>query len=119
MSLKVMGVCVLVAVLGLSGCASTRTVPMKVQSDPLGAVVLMKLKTTDAGESEWIYLGNTPLTTQRRFKRDDLDETDVLTLRLIKDGYIEQTREWQGEELDELSGDEGPLFWNPKLVTSN
>lgn len=102
-----------------AGCASSQTIPMKVQSDPLGAYVLMKVKGDQESGTEWIFLGNTPITTQRRFDKDTLKDNQVLVLRLLKDGYIEQTREWQGRELRAMGKDDGPLFWNPKLVSTN
>jgi len=102
-----------------SGCASTTTIPMKVQSDPLGAYVMMKHKGTGSTEADWIYLGNTPLTTQRRFHKDDLTHSQVVVLRLMKEGYLEQTKEWHGEELREVEDGYGQLFWNPKLVPAN
>jgi len=110
----------LAAVLGIaSGCASNQTIPMKVQSDPLGAYVLMKYKGEESADSDWIYLGNTPLTTQRRFHKDNLTDSQVLVLRLMKDGYLEQTREWHGRDLRDIEDEHGQLFWNPKLVPSS
>lgn len=102
-----------------AGCASTQTVPMKVQSDPLGAYVLMKVKGGENVESDWIFLGSTPITTQRRFDKDQLGKNRVLVLRLLKDGYLEQTKEWQGNELRSIRKEDGHLFWNPKLVNTN
>lgn len=102
----------------LVACASSQTIPMKIQSDPLGAYVLMKHKGAEDAESDWIFLGNTPVTTQRRFDKDELGSSEVLVLRLLKDGYLEQVKEWQGKELRRI-GDDQPLFWNPKLVPSN
>lgn len=91
---------------------------MKVQSDPLGAYVLMKFRSKGDAESDWIFLGSTPLTTQRRFHKDHLEENQVLVLRLLKDGYVEQIKEWRGNELDNIRDDDAQLFWNPKLVPS-
>jgi len=101
-----------------AGCASKQVVPMKVQSDPLGAFVLMKYKGADKAESDWIYLGSTPLTTQRRFSKDVLDDDHVLVLRMLKEGYAEQIKEWRGSELERFEGESDPLFWNPKLVNT-
>jgi len=103
----------------LIGCASNKTIPMKIQSDPLGAYVLIKHKGREDADSEWIFLGNTPLTTQRHFDKDELDGSEVLVVRLLKDGYLEQVKEWQAAELRRIGGDDQPLFWNPKLVPSN
>ena len=53
----------------LTGCASSvRTVPLKVQSDPLGAYVMMQVQADPADDRsyDWVFLGNTPLDTRRR-----------------------------------------------------
>lgn len=92
---------------------------MKVQSDPLGAYVLMKVKGEEHTESDWIYLGNTPVTTQRRFPKSYLKKDHVLVLRLLKDGYLQQSKEWRGNELEDEYKENGRLFWNPKMVDSN
>lgn len=111
---------VVVVLMGvLAGCASSRTIPMKVQSDPLGAYVFMKHKEGGGSESDWVFLGNTPLTTQRQFEKDSLGKSDVFVLRLLKDGYLEQIKEWQGREIRGIGQDDQPLFWNPKLVPVN
>lgn len=102
-----------------AGCASTQTVPMKVQSDPLGAYVLMKVRGEENTETDWIFLGSTPITTQRRFDKDQFGKDRVLVLRLLKDGYVEQTKEWQVDELRSIRKEDGHLFWNPKLVGTN
>lgn len=110
----------LAVVLGLqAGCASSRTVPMKVQSDPLGAYVVMKIKGGEKAESDWIYLGNTPVTTQRRFSKTDFESDHVIVLRVMKDGYVEQMKEWRGNEFERTVKKDGQLFWNPKLVDVN
>lgn len=103
----------------LAGCATNSTIPMKVQSDPLGAYVLMKHRDHGRADSDWIFLGNTPLTTQRRFDSEQLNEDDIVVLRLLKEGYIDQSKEWHGGELRDLRDDHGQLFWNPKLVPAD
>ncbi len=95
----------LVAVGILTGCASTsRLVPFAVQSDPLGAHVLYQSTTTSgqkqgAETSDWIYLGITPVDLRREIERIALKRDDAFTLRVLKDGYLEQRKTWGGKEI--------------------
>lgn len=110
----------LVAVAG--GCASTiRTVPFKIQSDPLGAVVLYQIQADAQDERtyDWIYLGLTPLDIRRAVAQADLKRADAFVLRVMKDGYLEQRKSWTGEQLVKESRSKGAVFWNPLLVQSN
>lgn len=101
-----------------AGCASQpKTVPFTVQSDPLGAYVVFQ---TQAGsvQSDWVYLGNTPVTTTRNINPDAIKNAHSVALRVMKDGYFDQTKTWAGEEfLDEVE-DKGRIYWNPRLVPS-
>lgn len=107
-----------IAITGLilltSACASTKSVPVTVNSDPLGSQVILQVKGIESQQSEWIYLGNTPLTTQRRFSTDHFNDDYIITLRVMKDGFIDQTKEWSGSELEEAS--ESRLIWNPQMI---
>lgn len=106
----------------VSGCASTiRTVPYKIQSDPLGAVVLYQIQADveDERTYDWIYLGLTPLDIRRAVAQTDLKRADAFVLRVMKDGYLEQRKSWTGEQLVKESRSKGAVFWNPLLVPSN
>ncbi len=75
-----LGLCLAV----LAGCASTgaRVVPMKVQSDPLGAYVLFQVQGDRDGQRnyDWIFLGSTPLDTRKEVLEEDLDNADAFIL---------------------------------------
>lgn len=107
----------LIALIFLSGCASTRSVPMTVQSDPLGAIVLYQLKSTT--RQDWIYLGNTPLDTRREVNKKLLKDADAFILRVMKDGFIDQQKAWNGAEVVDQVKEKGTVFWNPRLVPAN
>ena len=100
------------------GCASTEVIPVTIQSDPLGGVVLMKMRDKQSTETDWIYLGNTPLTTQREFNGEQLKNSETMVLRIIKEGYHDQAKEWSVKEVEELYDDHGQIYWNPRLVKS-
>lgn len=107
------------SVLMLGACASTKSIPLTVQSDPLGAQVMLKLKGEDNQQTDWIYLGNTPLTTQRKVSTRYLNDDHSFVLQVMKDGYSDQSKEWSGQQLEDASDGENRIFWNPRLVETN
>jgi len=107
------------SVLMLGACASTKSIPLTVQSDPLGAQVMLKLKGEDNQQTDWIYLGNTPLTTQRKVSTRYLNADHSFVLQVMKDGYSDQSKEWSGQQLEDASDGENRIFWNPRLVETN
>jgi hypothetical protein len=108
----------LVAVL-MVGCASPqKTVPFRVQSDPLGAMVLFQVQA-DVGDErsyDWIYIGNTPLDTRRSVSNRDLEHADAFVVRVMKDGYYDQQKSWTGEQLVNEARSKGVVYWKPRLV---
>lgn len=110
---------VLLAVLA-TGCASTRNVPFNIQSDPLGAYVVFQIgNDAGAAQSDWVYLGNTPLVTTREYASNQLKRGNSIKIRVMKEGYFDQTKAWKGDELKAESRSEGRIFWNPRLVPSS
>jgi hypothetical protein len=105
------------AALVLAACASARTIPMVIQSDPLGADVIYQVRATDSSRSsDWIYLGKTPLEVNREHDKKRLGDSHTFVFRAFKEGYLDQTREWSGGALEDAWKDKGHLFWNPRLV---
>lgn len=112
------GVALLGGLLFLGGCASTKNIPMKIQSDPLGAHVLYKVRSSVKGSSnDWIYLGATPLEVNRSIGTKQLNNADAFVLRVIQNGYVDQTKEWSGKRLEAEAKEKGSVFWNPRLVS--
>lgn len=114
---------VLAAVLALlSGCATpkVRTVPFKIQSDPLGGYVLLQVRADeeDDPDYDWIYLGNTPLDIRRAILSRDLKRADSFIIRVMKEGYLDQQKSWTGEQIVKEAKSKGGVFWNPRLVPS-
>ncbi|MEJ2178219.1 MAG: hypothetical protein P8Y12_09805, partial [Gammaproteobacteria bacterium] len=86
----------------LTGCASSvKTVPFKIQSDPLGAFVLYQIQAVqyDDRNYDWIYLGNTPLDIRRTVASSDLKRADAFVIRVMKEGYLDQQKAWTGEQI--------------------
>lgn len=98
-----------------SGCASNKNLPMKLQSDPLGAYVVIQ-KHSASSDSDWIYLGKTPLNIQRSIGKGKLKKGESLRLRVMKDGYSDQVRDWDANAIEADLDQMGHLFWNPRLV---
>jgi hypothetical protein len=102
------------------GCASNKNLPMKVQSDPLGAYVVYQKHTTSSNDGkDWIYLGKTPLNIQQSIGDGNLKNNESLRLRVMKDGYSDQVRDWSGKDIEADIDQMGHLFWNPRLVPGN
>ncbi len=104
------------------GCGSpVKTVPFKVQSDPLGAYVMYQVQddAEDARDFDWIFLGNTPVDTRRAIPKRQLKRADSFMIRVMKEGYLDQQKAWTGDQLVDESKSKGAVFWNPRLVPSN
>jgi hypothetical protein len=103
----------------LTGCASSvKTVPFKIQSDPLGAFVLYQIQADqyDDRNYDWIYLGNTPLDIRRTVASSDLKRADAFVIRVMKEGYLDQQKAWTGEQIVKEAKKKGAVFWNPRLI---
>ncbi|MGI9317033.1 MAG: hypothetical protein ACR2QW_06855 [bacterium] len=106
----------------LVGCASSvKTVPFKIQSDPLGSYVLYQVRADQQDEQnlDWIYLGNTPLDIRRTVARRDLKRADAFVIRVMKEGYLDQRKAWTGEQIVKEAKKKGAVFWNPRLVPAS
>ena len=106
---------VALTVLFVSACSTTSNVPFTVQSDPLGAQVMMQLKSENS-QTDWYYLGNTPLTTQRKVKSKHMSNDYSFVVRVMKEGYSHQTKEWSGLQIKDASKGDNRIYWNPQLV---
>ena len=106
-----------VLVIVASGCASaTKNVPLNIQSDPLGAYVVFQITRLNGTKSDWIFIGNTPLLTTRQYTKEELNDENSIVLRVMKEGYFDQTKVFKGKELRRESKSKGRVFWNPRLV---
>lgn len=106
-----------IAMMLLSACAGTKSVPMTIQSEPLGAHVTYQVNSELKGTTQdWIYLGTTPLDIKRKISNKQLRKAQAFRVRVIKDGFSDQVRDWNGKEIKEEISEKGHLYWNPKLV---
>lgn len=109
---------VALALFMLSACGS-RVVPVrfKVNSEPEGAYVLYQVQGAEIDCSgKWIYLGSTPLQGVYQFDRKQLQGGEKVSLRVMQQGYMDQTKEWTGATFYEESKDKGLIFWTPEMI---
>ncbi len=102
--------------LSFAGCSSMRDLPVTVASEPPGAVVLFNMSGPSAKQgADWIFLGTTPIVVERTLNVRLL-RRETITLRLLKEGYVEQQRSWSGRSVYEEMRRGGGVYWNPHLV---
>ncbi len=98
------------------GCSSIREIPFTVSSEPPGSHVLLQLLVPKAGMYDWIYLGTTPLVAVRAMDFKALKKAESVTLKTMKEGYLEQTKSWSWKRFVEESKKKGGISWDPHLV---
>lgn len=102
---------VVVFLMALTGCSSKNAINFNVHSEPEGAHIIYQ-----KDNSPWIYLGVTPLDVIEIFPKDQLEDDNSVTLKAMRCGYLEQAKEWTGEELEEENDKKGRIFWTPRLI---
>ena len=102
----------------LTACGGgTVTVPITVQSYPLGGHVTYQLPpSADVGSTDWIYLGKTPIDLNQSVDKARLRKAQSFRVKVFKDGYNDQVRDWSEAEIKEEINEKGHVYWNPKLV---
>ncbi|MCG6873275.1 MAG: hypothetical protein LJE84_13395 [Gammaproteobacteria bacterium] len=105
--------------LALGGCgASHKPIKFAVHSEPPGSYVVMQVVDREGGRSDWTYLGNTPLTLIREMDLQALRSAQAVSLKVMKEGYFDQTKEWGGKRFAEETKEKGRIYWNPRLVVT-
>jgi hypothetical protein len=103
----------------LSACASKESVKLSIYTEPEGShVVYMVTPAQSEVPSPWIYLGVTPYKGVTLFDDDDLDSDATIRIKVMRNGYLDQIKEWNGEQFLEEAEDKGMIFWTPRLVKS-
>ena len=105
---------ILLITLALGACSSApKQIPVAVHSDPLGAFTVMQVQFSDGNSSEWAYIGITPVDINRSF---NVSTAKSVTIKVIKEGYFEQTKTWEMREFNDLVKSQGQVLWVPHLV---
>lgn len=101
----------------LSACAERKNVRFKINSVPKGAHVLYQVKGGESPcQDNWIYLGNTPFQGVKHFSKGQLADTTKITLRVMHNGFYDQSKEWYGEGFWEEIDEKDVIFWTPELI---
>jgi hypothetical protein len=98
-------------VVSVTACSTTNRLTLKVHTEPEGAHIVYQLD-----RSSWIYLGVTPLETIEVFDDSQIEGEHSFTLKAMRYGYLDQTKEWTGEKLLLENEEQGMIFWTPRLI---
>ena len=104
----------LACLLVITGCSSKHSVNFKIHSEPEGAHVIYR-----QDNQPWIYLGVTPLNVVEVLDEDNMEEENTVSFKALRCGYLEQVKEWNGEELLEEIDKKDIIFWTPRLIKNS
>lgn len=102
---------IIFGLLSLSGCASNQKINLKVHTEPEGSHIIYRIDN-----NRWTYLGVTPLDTIEVIHEDELRDNHTFTMRALRCGYLEQSKEWTGDQLLDENDSTGMIFWTPRLI---
>lgn len=103
----------------LSSCASKEALKMKIHTDPEGSHIVYRLAHDEMeSDAPWVYLGVTPYQGVTLVDSGALSDEGTVTFKVMRHGYLDQVKEWTGEQFMEEYEKEGMLFWAPRLVKS-
>ena len=103
-----------VACLVLSACGSgKKNIDINLHSDPLGAYALMQVTYKGDENPEWIFLGPTPVVTNKLIK---LDTATTVSLKVIRPGFFEQVKTWKAKDFVKEQKDSNGIIWVPSMV---
>lgn len=100
-----------VGALSLNGCASNQQINLKVHTEPEGAHIVYRVDN-----NHWMYLGATPLDTIEIIHEDELRDDHTFSMKAMRNGYLDQGKEWTGDDLLEENDTKGMIFWTPRLI---
>ena len=107
-------VALFLGVLSMSGCASNQNINLKVHTEPEGSHIIYRID-----DNRWTYLGVTPLDTIEVIHEDELKGNHTFSMKAMRCGYLEQSKEWTGNQLLEENDSKGMVFWTPRLIKNS
>ncbi|KGO34752.1 hypothetical protein JT06_05740 [Desulfobulbus sp. Tol-SR] len=112
--------CLLLSLLLLGGCSSRGYINLKIHSEPEGSFLVYKIDKLKTDQpSPWIYLGQTPFAGVSLIEGDEMDSGDRVSFKVMRNGYLDQVKEWSGEQFLDEYDEQGVIFWTPRLIKSN
>lgn len=107
----------LLCMAALSSCASNEAVNLKIHTDPEGSHIVYRVVQEDMVEyAQWTYLGVTPYQGIMLIDSGAFDDDDTISFKVMRHGYLDQVREWTGEQFMTEYEKNDVLFWTPRLV---
>jgi len=104
---------VLTALIVGCGSSARKEVPLTLYSDPLGAYGLLKVDYSDERDSDWVFLGSTPIKISKSI---DFKKAKKVSLRIIREGFTDQTKTWSAKEFKKITKGETKILWSPALI---
>lgn len=104
----------IIACLLITACGSNqKNISMKLHSDPLGAYALMQVKYKGKEDSDWIYLGPTPVIQDKKIS---LDGATTVSLKVIRPGFYEQVKSWKAKDFVKEHRQKKGILWVPNMI---
>ena len=98
----------------VSACSSNKkTVSLKLHSDPLGAYALLQVKYKGEADSDWIFLGPTPVSIDKSIR---MDGASSVSLKVIRPGFFEQVKTWKAKDFIKEQRRNKEIVWIPNMV---
>lgn len=98
----------------LAACGNgKKNISMKLHSDPLGAYALLQIKEQGNENSDWVYLGPTPIIAKREF---NFKGASSVSLKVIRPGFYEQVKTWSVRDFLKENRDNDGIVWVPNMV---
>lgn len=105
---------ILSLVLSLAACGSSKKdFAIKLHSDPQGAYAMMQVKHNGKDQADWIFLGPTPIVTNRNIK---LSGASSVSLKVIRPGFFEQVKTWSKKDFVKEHRQNREIVWIPNMV---
>ena len=116
MKLSSVLVAVSLALLASSCSSAPKPIPVKVYSEPAGGHVVYRVDRDSDSDAPWIYLGTTPVESVLYIEKKTAKKANKLSIRVMKEGYFDISKDWQGDTIKDQVEERKMLFWNPSLV---
>jgi len=100
--------------LAITACGPNRkNISMDVQSDPLGAYTLLQVKYKENENSDWIFLGSTPIKINKSII---FSNATAVSLKVIRPGFHDQVKSWSRREFIKEHQQANGILWIPNMV---
>ncbi len=104
----------LIICLAISACGSNKkTVSLNLQSDPLGAYASLQVKYKGEEDSDWLFLGPTPITIDKSIR---MEGASSVSLKVIRPGFYQQVKTWNAKDFIKEKRRNKEMVWVPNMV---